>query len=324
MMKKVINYLFSNDLAEIPKRGRRELKSIIIDDKKFRYNKDKPISSVLTKKLLTVKKTNEYRSYALNKAKDAFSEGRVRQILTKHAIRNKFRVRDIQSAFRRYANSIVLENKHFQGERGLEIIARQKQRRSDFLRNNRSMKLNIRTEGLFETPEFDDGGNEFKVWTFGILKMLDKVNVMYTLKVWTFGILKMLDKVNGMYTLKVWTFGILKMLDKVNVLDTLKVLKDMDTLKVSNDVDTLNVLSDMDTLKVLNDMDTLKVSNDMDTLKVLDMMGTLKVSSEMDTLKVLRELGTTEVSQQNSCWRSATFWQGTWSRESGAAQWDGR
>ena len=141
MMKKVINYLLSNHLAEIPKRGRRELKSIIIDDKKFRYNKDKPISSVLTKKLLTVKKTNEYRSYALNKAKDAFSEGRVRQILTKHAIRNKFRVRDIQSAFRRYANSIVLENKHFQGERGLEMIAHQKQRLSDFLRNNRSMKL---------------------------------------------------------------------------------------------------------------------------------------------------------------------------------------
>ena len=33
MMKTVIDYLLSNDLAEIPKRGRRELKSIIIDDK---------------------------------------------------------------------------------------------------------------------------------------------------------------------------------------------------------------------------------------------------------------------------------------------------
>ena len=74
MMKKIIDYLLSNDLAEIPKRGRRELKSIIIDEKKIRYNTDKPISTVLTKKLLTVKKTNEYRNYALNKAKDAFSE----------------------------------------------------------------------------------------------------------------------------------------------------------------------------------------------------------------------------------------------------------
>ena len=72
---------------------------------------------------------------------------------------NKVRVRDIQSAFRRYANSIVLGNKHVQGERGLEMIAHQKQRLSDVLRNNRSMQLNIRTEGLFEKPEYDDGGN---------------------------------------------------------------------------------------------------------------------------------------------------------------------
>ena len=160
MMKHIIDYLLNNDLAEIPKRGRKELKTIIIDDKKFRYNKDKPISNVLTKKLLTIKKTNEYRSYALNKAKDNLNEGRVKQLLTKHAIRNKFRVRDIQSAFRRYANSIVLENKHYEGERGLEMIAQQKPRLLEFLRANRNMKLNIRTEGLFEKPEYDDGGNE--------------------------------------------------------------------------------------------------------------------------------------------------------------------
>ena len=66
-MKKVIDYLLSTKKAEIPKRGRKELKSIIIDNRKFRYNKDKPISNVLTKKLLSVKKTNEYRSYAMKK-----------------------------------------------------------------------------------------------------------------------------------------------------------------------------------------------------------------------------------------------------------------
>ena len=67
MMKKNIDYLLSNALAEIPKKGRKELKSIIIDNKKFRYNKDKPISNVLTKKLLSVKNTNEYRSYAMKR-----------------------------------------------------------------------------------------------------------------------------------------------------------------------------------------------------------------------------------------------------------------
>ena len=146
-MKKVIDYLLSNDLAEIPKREIKKLKSI----KKFRYNKDKPISNGLTKKVLSVKKTNEYRSYALNKAKGAFNEGRVRQILTKHALRNKFRVRDVQPTFSAYANSTALENKHFEGERGLEVIAHQKQRLLELLRDNRSMKLNIRTEGLFNT-----------------------------------------------------------------------------------------------------------------------------------------------------------------------------
>ena len=88
-MKKNIDYLLSNDLAEIPKKGRKELKSIIIDNKKFRYNKDKPISNVLTKKLLSVKNTNEYRSYAMKKATDVVSRERVRLLLTKHTIKKK-------------------------------------------------------------------------------------------------------------------------------------------------------------------------------------------------------------------------------------------
>ena len=86
----------------------------------------------------------------MKKATDVVSRERVRPLITKQAIRNKIRVRDIQSAFRRYANSILFENKHFQGETGLEMIAHQRQRLSKFLRDNRNMKFNIRTEGLFE------------------------------------------------------------------------------------------------------------------------------------------------------------------------------
>ena len=148
-MKKVLEYLLKNNLAEIPKRGKKEMKSIVIDDRKFRLNKDKPISKVLQKKLLSVKNTNEYRSYALNKAKDAFNDGRVINLLTKHTVRNKFREKDVKSAFKNYANSVTLENKHFEGERGLEMIAHQKNKLNDFLRNNRNMKLNIRAEVFF-------------------------------------------------------------------------------------------------------------------------------------------------------------------------------
>ena len=48
MMKNIIDDLLKNDLAEIPKRGRKELKSIINNNQKFRYNKDKPISNYRT------------------------------------------------------------------------------------------------------------------------------------------------------------------------------------------------------------------------------------------------------------------------------------
>ena len=134
-MKKVIDYLLNNGLAEIPKRGKKELKQIIIDGRTFRYNKAKEILNVLNQKLKSIRNTNELWRYALNKAKDAYTLGRAKVLLTRRAIRNKFRVDDVQSAFRNYANSIKLENKHVQGERGLEMIAHQKSRLRDFLKN---------------------------------------------------------------------------------------------------------------------------------------------------------------------------------------------
>ena len=38
-MKKVLEYLLTNNLAQIPKRGNKEMKSIIIDNRRFRFNK---------------------------------------------------------------------------------------------------------------------------------------------------------------------------------------------------------------------------------------------------------------------------------------------
>ena len=40
MTKKIIDYLLKNNLAEIPKRGNKDLKSIIIDNTKYVYNKN--------------------------------------------------------------------------------------------------------------------------------------------------------------------------------------------------------------------------------------------------------------------------------------------
>ena len=55
--------------------------------------------------------------------------------LTRYAIKNKFRVENGQSAFRRYANNLKLVNKHFEGEQGLSMIVHQKSVLKDFMRN---------------------------------------------------------------------------------------------------------------------------------------------------------------------------------------------
>ena len=57
------------------------------------------------------------------------------------------------------------------------MIAHQKQRLLEFLRNNRSMKLNIRTEGLFEKLEYDDGGNELGSQEFLYALPLTRFNI---------------------------------------------------------------------------------------------------------------------------------------------------
>ena len=159
-MKKIIDCLLNKNLAEIPRKGRKEMKSIQIGNQKYRYNKDKPISQ---KKLNSVKNTNEYRSYANNKL--SLNLG-MKKTLTKYAIKNKFRVEQGKSAFRRYANNLTLVNKHFEGEMGLSMIVHQKSLLQEFLRNNRNMKLNIRTTAVFTKPsvaeddDFDDDVGE--------------------------------------------------------------------------------------------------------------------------------------------------------------------
>ena len=61
---------------------------------------------------------------------------------------------------------MTLVNKHFEGERGLSMIVHQKSLLQDFLRNNRNMKLNIRTTAVFTKPsvaeddDFDDDVRE--------------------------------------------------------------------------------------------------------------------------------------------------------------------
>ena len=49
-MKQIVEYLLEHDVPEIPKRGRKELKQIVIDGQKLSYNEDKRITNRLSVK----------------------------------------------------------------------------------------------------------------------------------------------------------------------------------------------------------------------------------------------------------------------------------
>ena len=67
-MKNLIDYLLKNDLAEIPKKGRRELKSIIINNQKIDTIRTNRCQTNFKRNYIkSVKNANEYRSYANNK-----------------------------------------------------------------------------------------------------------------------------------------------------------------------------------------------------------------------------------------------------------------
>ena len=155
MTNPVIKYLLKNDMAEIPKRGNKNLKSIIIDGRRFRYNKDKPISNALQKKLDTYKKTQEYKSHITNSVRNTVFEKRVENSLKTYVMKKRARVVNVQRAFKRYANSFTLVNEQYKGEKGLSYIQLQKTLFKKFLREHKNMKLNIRAEGLFTKPSND-------------------------------------------------------------------------------------------------------------------------------------------------------------------------
>ena len=83
---------------------------------------------------------------------------KVKNLLRRFAVKNKFRAEKGKSAFKGYANNFKLVNKHFQGEQGMSMISHQKSLLLDFLKKNRNMKLNIRTEALFTKPVDDEDG----------------------------------------------------------------------------------------------------------------------------------------------------------------------
>ena len=98
-MDSVIKHVITVGLGNIKANNKgKELKSIVINDTTYRYNKDKPLTQTLNNTLSKIEKSNKYRaSKILNQASN---KNKVRSAIKQYAIKQKAAITEEQSAFK--------------------------------------------------------------------------------------------------------------------------------------------------------------------------------------------------------------------------------
>ena len=158
--KDVIKYSLIKDKAVIPKlRNGKRAKAIIIENKRFRYNKDKPLSNKIKEKLLKLHQTPEFRSYDVEK--NARARETINKKLTSHAIKRKAVITDEQSALKAYTNQYTISNIRMDGLKGLSYFKYQFEKLNEYLKVNKGMKILSRVHVKF----FDVANDEIRVIT---------------------------------------------------------------------------------------------------------------------------------------------------------------
>ena len=152
----IMDYVLSSQVGNIKTQGNRELKKVIINDKEYSYNKQKPISERLKKKLRTISKTQGFKRYDI--LKTATKGIAIRKALKKYVISKKAKVTNETSAFKKYANSYSISNISplLKGTKGLTHLKYQEPRLREFLDKNNNMKIRIDTDVAFTHLEMEE------------------------------------------------------------------------------------------------------------------------------------------------------------------------
>ena len=150
----IMDYLISSRIGNIKTRGNKQLNKVIIDDNEYTYNKEKPLSNRLKKKLRTLSKTQGFKRYDI--LKTATKGIAIRKALKKYVISKRARVTDETSAFKRYANSYSISNINLKGYKGLSHLKYQEERLKELLGRNNNMKIRIDVDASFNHPEHEE------------------------------------------------------------------------------------------------------------------------------------------------------------------------
>ena len=116
---KIIKFILKENLGHYKLKNKgKKLKTIVIGNTNYWYTPNKPISNKLTRRLQSVKNTNEYKA---NQVRERVG---TRTVL-KHAIKKKATITEERSAFKTYANAYTISNIHLKELNGLTYFVYQ-------------------------------------------------------------------------------------------------------------------------------------------------------------------------------------------------------
>ena len=167
----VMKYVLSSDIGNIPKRGNKELKKVVINGKEYRYNKEQPFSTKLTKKLQSIAKTQGFKRYEI--LHRAGQQAKMRQAIQTYAIRRKAKITNERQALKRYANTYSISNINLSGYRGLSYLKYQKERLTEYLKKEKQMKVLIEVDVAFNHPEAEEVRHTIRSRRYNILNEED-------------------------------------------------------------------------------------------------------------------------------------------------------
>ena len=151
----VLDYLLTSKKGEVLKQNRRELKKLKIGDKTYNYDKTKPLTDRLKRKLTTVKQTMGYKKYELE-TKRGVKWTRLDKNKALVSIQKRFKadITDERSAFKNYVNSYSVSNIKVKGIKALQYLKYQDQRLKEYL--NKHMKILMEAYGTFKSKKTDE------------------------------------------------------------------------------------------------------------------------------------------------------------------------
>ena len=153
----ILDYLLSSQQAEVVQRDGRETKNLKIGEKTYSFDKTKPITDRLKKKLKTVQQSLGYKKYELeNKLGIRWTRLDKNKALTGIQKRFKATIDDEQSAFKSYVNSYSISNIKVQGIKALQYLKYQDVRLKEYLNKHKGLKVFVEAFGVFKSKKTNE------------------------------------------------------------------------------------------------------------------------------------------------------------------------